>query len=85
MSAYFRPGVSFKTFRYLRAFTWRQVLHRLRCKHRRSNWKQLRRRYFDGGWWPCEGDVALFNPTDAGTTCYWYRGAQIPSPWPTAA
>jgi RNA-directed DNA polymerase len=84
-TTYFRPGVSFKTFGYLRAFTWRQVMHRLRRKHRRSTWKQLRRRYCGGGWWPTEGDVILFNPTDAGTTRYRYRGAQIPSPWPTAA
>ena len=84
-TTYFRPGVSFKTFGYLRAFTWRQVMHRLRRKHRRSTWKELRRRYCGGGWWPTDGDVILFNPTDAGTTRYRYRGAQIPSPWPTAA
>jgi RNA-directed DNA polymerase len=84
-TTYFRPGVSFKTFRYLRAFTWRQVMHRLRRKHRRGTWKQLRRRYCAGGWWPRHGEVMLFNPTDAGTTRYRYRGAQIPSPWPTAA
>jgi len=51
-TAYFRPGVSFATFAYLRAFTWRQVMNRLRRKHRRINWKDLRRRYCDGGWWP---------------------------------
>jgi RNA-directed DNA polymerase len=84
-TAYFRPGVSFKTFRYLRAFTWRQVIYRLRRKHRRGTWKELRRRYCAGGWWPSDGEVTLFNPTDAGTTRYPYRGTRIPSPWPPAA
>ena len=77
-TAYFRPGVSFATFAYLRAFTWRQVMNRLRRKHRRINWKDLRRRYCDGGWWPKDGEVILFNPTDAGTTRYRYRGTRIP-------
>ncbi len=84
-TAYFRPGVSFATFDYLRAFTWRQVMLRLRRKHRHGNWKELRRRYGAGGWWPRHGDVTLFNPADAGTTRYRYRGTRIPSPWPTAA
>ncbi|GAA2219060.1 hypothetical protein ACFY2R_07320 [Micromonospora olivasterospora] len=26
-------------------------------------WKQLRRRYCQGGWWPSDGDVVLFNST----------------------
>lgn len=84
-TAYFRPGVSFRTFRYLRAFTWRQVMIRLRRKHRRITWKELRRRYCGGGWWPSDGTVTLLNPTDAGTTRYRYRGTRIPSPWPAAA
>jgi RNA-directed DNA polymerase len=82
-TTYFRPGVSFATFAYLRAFTWRQVMLRLRRKHRRGGtWKNIRRRYCDGGWWPKDGEVSLFNPTNAGTTRYRYRGQQIPSPWP---
>lgn len=81
-TTYFRPGVSFATFQYLRAFVWRQVMAWLRRKHRnRINWKELRRRYCGGGWWPSDGEVVLFNPTDAGTTRYRYRGAAIPSPW----
>ncbi|MGH3374437.1 MAG: hypothetical protein ACRDP6_06840 [Actinoallomurus sp.] len=56
-----------------------------RRKHRRMNWKELRRRYCGGRWWPTTAEVALFNPTDAGTTRYRYRGTNIPSPWPTAA
>jgi RNA-directed DNA polymerase len=82
-TTYFKPGVSFATFDYLRAFTWRQVMRWLRRKHRRITWKQLRHQYCGGGWWPKNGDVTLWNPTAAGTTRYRYRGNQIPSPWPT--
>ena len=47
---YFRAGVSSRTFEYLRGFVWRRVMGWLRRKHRRANWKQLRRRYCpDGG------------------------------------
>src|SRR4051794_40061855 len=42
---YFRPGVSSRTFAYLSYYTWRQVGRWLRRKHRRSTWKELRRRY----------------------------------------
>jgi RNA-directed DNA polymerase len=84
-TTYFRPGVSFATFQYLRAFTWKRVIAWLRRKHRnRINWKEVRRRYCNGGWWPLDGKVVLFNPTDAGTTRYRYRGATIPTPWSPA-
>jgi RNA-directed DNA polymerase len=82
--AYFRPGVSYAAFQYLRAFTWRQLFGWLRRKHRRTTWKDLRRRYCDGRWWPTDGEVRLFNPGAVGTSRYRYRGATIPSPWPIA-
>jgi RNA-directed DNA polymerase len=78
---YFQPGVSSATFAYLRGFTWRRVMGWLRRKHPRMTWKQLRRRYCQGGWWPSDGDVALFNPARTRTTRYRYRGAAIPTPW----
>jgi RNA-directed DNA polymerase len=81
---YFRPGVSSTTFQYLRGFAWRQVIGWLRRKHRRITWKELRRRYCPDGWWPVDGPVALFNPGAVRTTRYRYRGAAIPSSWPTA-
>jgi RNA-directed DNA polymerase len=81
---YFRSGVSSATFRYLSAFAWRQVFGWLRRKHRRATWKQLRRRYGDGRWWPTDGKVTLFNPAKVATTRYRYRGTVIPSPWPAA-
>jgi len=80
-----RPGVSHATFHYLRAFTWRQVIGWLRRKHRRSNWKELRRRHCNGGWRPAGHKTELFDPEKVGTTRYQYRGSVIPSPWPTAA
>ncbi|MFE2728430.1 group II intron reverse transcriptase/maturase [Kitasatospora sp. NPDC059327] len=84
-TAYFKPGVSRLAFQYLRAFTWRQVFGWLRRKHRRTNWKELRRQYCRGGWWPVDGKATLFNPGSVRTTRYRYRGAAIPSPWPSTA
>lgn len=80
---YFRPGVSSRTFGYLRAYTWSRVWIWLRHKHSRSNWKQLKRQYCpDGGMWPATSDRKLFNPASVHTTRYRYRGTVIPSPWP---
>jgi RNA-directed DNA polymerase len=84
-TAYFRPGVSSVAFNYLRAFTWRQVYRWLRRKHPKTDWKELRRRFTVDGWWPADGDVVLFNPGGVRTTRYRYRGAKIPSPWPSTA
>jgi Group II intron, maturase-specific domain len=58
---YFRHAVSKATFDYLGAFSWRRVICWLRHKHRRANWKWLRRRYLPG-WRPTDGEVTLFNP-----------------------
>ncbi|MGW0577935.1 group II intron reverse transcriptase/maturase, partial [Streptomyces sp. NPDC002920] len=82
--AYFRPGVSSATFQYLRELVWRQVIHWIRRKHRRINWKELRRRYCDGRWWPTSEEITLFDPAKVRTTRYRYRGTVIPPPWPTA-
>lgn len=84
-TTYFRPGVSSAAFSYLRAFTWRQVVGWLRRKHPRMNWKELRRRFCGGGWWPAIGEVVLFNPSAVAPTRYRYRGNKIPTPWPSAA
>jgi RNA-directed DNA polymerase len=78
---YFRHGVSKATFDYLSAFSWRRVICWLRHKHRRANWKWIRRRYLPG-WRPTE--VTLFNPTATAVTRYRYRGGQIPTPWTRA-
>ncbi|WP_240509018.1 group II intron reverse transcriptase/maturase [Streptomyces agglomeratus] len=83
--AYFRPGVSSATFQYLSSYTWSQVMKWLRRKHRRITWKDLRRRYCEGGWRPVGEERTLFDPGKVRTTRYRYRGAAIPSPWPTTA
>ena len=80
--AYFRPGVSSAAFQYLSSYTWGRVMGWLRRKHRRIAWKELRRRYCGGKWWPASDERALFNPAKVRTTRYRYRGTVIPSPWP---
>ncbi|WP_328580488.1 group II intron reverse transcriptase/maturase [Streptomyces sp. NBC_00370] len=81
--AYFRPGVSSATFQFLRQLVWGQAIRWIRRKHRRITWKDLRRRYCNGGWWPTTEEITLFDPAKVRTTRYRYRGAVIPSPWPT--
>jgi hypothetical protein len=58
-------------------------LHRLRPKHgngRAAPGKAIRHRYCDGGSWPHDGDVKIYNPAAVRTTRYRYRGTTIPSP-----
>ena len=62
--------------------TWARVIGWLRRKHRRITWKELRRRYCAGGWWPGTTERVLFNPATVPTTRYRYRGAVIPAAWP---
>ena len=54
----------------------------MRRKHRKSTWKQLRRHYWGGGWWPATEERVLIDLEKISTTRYRYRGAVIPSPWP---
>ncbi|MEU9247925.1 group II intron reverse transcriptase/maturase, partial [Streptomyces sp. NPDC048385] len=80
--AYFRPGVSSTTFKYLSSYAWAWVIRWLFRKHRRITVKDLRRRFCGGGWWPGTEERTLFNPAKVSTTRYRYRGAAIPTPWP---
>ena len=45
---YFRAGVSSHVFAYLSHYAWQTVWRWLRRKHRRSTWKEIRRRYCSG-------------------------------------
>jgi len=81
--AYFRPGVSHAAFKYLSHYAWARVIGWLRRKHRRITWKELRRRFCGSGWWPTGQERTLFDPATVRTTRYRYRGAVIPTPWPT--
>ncbi len=84
-TAHFRHGCSSATFGYLRHYLWHQVIRWIGRKHRRTPWRQLRRRYSKGDGWPAHGKAALFNPAAVHTERYRYRGGQIPRPWPSAA
>jgi RNA-directed DNA polymerase len=82
--AYFRQGVSSYTFHYLSHFTWWRVIRWIKRKHPRITWRELRRRYCGGGWWPITARGRLFEPSRVHTTRYRYRGTKVPSPWPVA-
>ena len=81
-TAYFKYGCSNATFSYLRSYLWTQVIRWQERKHRRTTWKQLRRRY---GIWPTDGNVGLFDPARVSAKRYYYRGTRIPTPWPSTA
>lgn len=53
-----------------------------RRKHPRATWKELRRRYCGGGWWPSGQKAVLFDPEKVTTQWYRFPGAKIPSPLP---
>src|SRR5262249_50826426 len=78
---YFQSGVSKAVFQYLSSYLWDRVMRWLRSKHRRISWKDLRRRYCGGGWWPASAERSLFDPAAVRITRYRYRGTVIPSPW----
>lgn len=79
-TAYFKYGCSNATFSYLRSYLWKEIVRWQNRKHRRTTWKQLRRRY---GIWPADGDVNLFDPARVSAKRYYYRGTRIPTPWPS--
>ena len=60
--AYFRAGMSARTFSYLSSYLWGRVIGWRRRKHRRTTWKELCRRYCGGRWWPCGPELRMFNP-----------------------
>lgn len=77
---YFRHVVSSRTFSYLNAWSWRRVVNWLRHKHRRANWKWLRRHYLPR-WRPTDGKATLWNPGTMPIIRYHYRGTRITTPW----
>lgn len=81
-TTYFRHAVAHRSFRYLAHYTWWRVIRWIRSKHRKTNWKTLRRHYYTTNrWWPQDGGVVLINPATVAVTRYHYRG-NIASPWP---
>ncbi|WP_406012815.1 group II intron reverse transcriptase/maturase [Streptomyces sp. NBC_00984] len=79
--AYFRPGVSYATFSYLRNYMWHTVWRWVQRKHPKTGRRKIFRRYCGRrSWWTGE-TRELFNPITVGTTRYRYRGLTIPTPW----
>jgi RNA-directed DNA polymerase len=78
--AYFRHGVSSRTFGYLRHYAYWRVVGWLRRRHRKRNWHWLRRTYLKERW-PAHAGVVLYDPGAVPITRYRYRGARIPLPW----
>jgi RNA-directed DNA polymerase len=79
-AAYFRYGVSKKTFAYLGYWAWWRLLGWIRRKHPHLTWKQLRRRYF-GADRIGEDGLVLYNPAKMRVQRYRFRGAQISTPY----
>lgn len=79
-AAYFRYGVSKRTFSYLAQWAWWRMILWIRRKHPRLTWKQVRRRYY-GADRISEDGVTLYNPARMHVERYRYRGAQICTPY----
>jgi RNA-directed DNA polymerase len=79
-AAYFRYGVSKRTFSYLGRYAWWRMIFWLRRKHPRLNWGQIRRRWF-GTDRIAEDSVVLYNPAKMTVERYRFRGAQIVTPY----
>jgi RNA-directed DNA polymerase len=79
---YFRHGVAARTFGYLDHFTWWRIFHWLRKRHIGLNRGTLVRRFLPG-WQVRDGRVELFRPRAVAIQRYRYRGAKIPTPWPS--
>ena len=79
---YFRHGVSSRTFGYLDHFTWWRIFGWLRKRHVGLNKGNLVRRHLPN-WEIRDGRVEPFRPQTVAITRYRYRGARIPTPWPS--
>jgi RNA-directed DNA polymerase len=81
---YFRHAVAKHTFDRLHAFTWWRIVTMVMHRHRMT-WTALRRRLKGPhGWRPIVIDgIELFPISSVPVTRYRWRGATIPSAWPT--
>jgi RNA-directed DNA polymerase len=79
-AAYFRYGVSKRTFAYLGWYAWWRLMLWIRRKHPKLGWKQLRRRFY-GADRICEGGMTLYNPAKTRVERYRFRGALIGTPY----
>ncbi|WP_433206395.1 group II intron reverse transcriptase/maturase [Nocardia sp. CA-107356] len=79
-AAYFRYGVSKKTFAYLGWYAWWRVIYWIRRKHPHLTWKQIRRRFY-GVDRISDNGVTLYNPAKTRVERYRYRGTKISTPF----
>lgn len=78
--AYFRHGVSKRTFSYIDHYAFWRIVGWLRKRHPRLNTRTLVRRHLPD--WEIAADgVEMFRPSRFAVVRYRYRGTQIPSPW----
>ncbi|MFE3781117.1 hypothetical protein ACFXPA_23435 [Amycolatopsis sp. NPDC059090] len=76
--------MSASTFQYLSKYAWERVMGWIRRKHRKITWKELRRGFCGGEWWPTDGQSYLLDPGQMRVIRYRYRGTKIPTPWTAA-
>jgi RNA-directed DNA polymerase len=81
--AYFRHGVSSRTFSYLDHFAFWRIVGWLRKRHLKLNWGTLHRRFLPG-WEVRDGRIELFRPRAVAIVRYRFRGSRIPTPWASA-
>jgi RNA-directed DNA polymerase len=78
--AYFRHGVSSRTFSYLDHYAFWRVVGWLRRKHAKANWRTLRRCHLPRRQ-PAGTHTTLHRPRSVRITRYRYPGQQIATPW----
>jgi RNA-directed DNA polymerase len=78
--AYFKHGVSSKTFGYLGWWSYSRVLRWIFARHNNAKWAPLRRRYVIDGRITSEDGVVFFDPHTVAITRY-QRRAKVPTPW----
>lgn len=83
-ATYFRAGVSASTFQYLSTYASGRVWDGS-GENTAITWKELRRRFCGGDWWPTDGEYYLFDPGRMRIIRYRYRGTKVPTPWTATA
>jgi RNA-directed DNA polymerase len=79
-AAYFRHGVSSRTFSYLGNYAWIRMIRWIRMKQPSLIRKQVRARYY-GADRIAEDGVVLYNPAKMTVERYRFRGANIDTPY----
>lgn len=78
--AYFRHGVSKRTFSYVEQFAVQRMLSWLFKRHPKIGKRTVVRRFVPGWDFRSEG-IEFYLPSRVPVTRYRYRGTRIPNPW----